>query len=61
VLIALAAVWALSNKTPTYDYSQTKWSVEMDRKLDVPDDNLYRESLSLVIENTARKLSGNSN
>jgi hypothetical protein len=39
----------------TYDYSQTKWSIEMDRKLDVPDDHLYRDSLSLVVENTGTK------
>lgn len=52
ILVALCVAWALTPHKPTFDYSKTKWSFEMDRKLDVPKDGLFRESLSLVVENT---------
>jgi hypothetical protein len=55
VLIALGVAWAISNGNPHFDYAQTKWSIEKDQKLDVPDEKLYRESLSLVVENTAAR------
>ena len=52
ILLVLCVVWAATPHTSTFDYSKIKWSIEMDRKLDVSADNLYRESLSLVVENT---------
>jgi zinc-ribbon domain len=55
LLLVLVASWILFHPKSRFDYSQTKWSIEMDRKLDVPDDNLFRESLSLVVENTGSK------
>jgi hypothetical protein len=39
----------------TYDYSKMKWSIEMDKQTDVPEDHMYRDSLSLVVENTGTK------
>jgi hypothetical protein len=54
ILLLMAVVWAVTPHRSSFDYSQTKWSIEMDRKLDVPDDNLYRESLSVVVENTGK-------
>ena len=54
LLFSLVASYFLLQPKKTFDYSQTKWSIEMDRKLDVPDDNLFRDSLSLVVENTGK-------
>jgi len=55
ILFALVASYIVFQPKKTFDYSQTKWSIEMDRKFDVPDDNLFRDSLSLVVENTGTK------
>jgi hypothetical protein len=55
ILFSLVASYFLLQPKKTFDYSQTKWSIEMDRKLDIPDDNLFRDSLSLVVENTGTK------
>jgi zinc ribbon protein len=52
LLIALFAVWAAWPKGTHADYSHLKWSFELDRKADVPDDHLYQQALSLVVENT---------
>ena len=52
ILFALVASYFGFQPKKTFDYSHTKWSIEMDRKLDVPEDNLYRDSLSLIVENT---------
>jgi len=55
ILFSLVASYFVLQPKKTFDYSQTKWSIEMDRKLDVPDDHLFRDSLSLVVENTGTK------
>ena len=55
LLLALSLTWVLSTRKPAFDYSQTKWSIEMDRKMDTPADNMFRESLSIVVENTGSK------
>jgi hypothetical protein len=55
ILILLLVIWVNYPRKSTYDYSPIKWSIEMDHQLDVPDDKLYRESLSLVVENTGTK------
>src|SRR4051812_19186145 len=55
LLLLLCVVWVVTARKPAFDYSQTKWSIEMDRKLDTPADNMYRESLSIVVENTGTK------
>lgn len=55
ILFALVASYVGFQPRKTFDYSQTKWSIEMDRKLDVADDHLFRDSLSLVVENMGTK------
>jgi len=55
ILFSLVASYFVFQPKKTFDYSQTKWSIEMDRKLDVPDDNLFRDSLSIIVENTGTK------
>jgi len=54
LLLALCLVWVVTTRRPSFDYSQTRWSIEMDRKQDTPADNIYRESLSIVVENTGK-------
>jgi len=55
ILFSLVASYFAFQPKKTFDYSQTKWSIEMDRKLDVADENLYRDSLSIIVENTGTK------
>ena len=56
ILFSLVASYFAFQPKKTFDYSHTKWSIEMDRKLDVADENLYRDSLSLIVENTGTTL-----
>jgi len=56
ILFSLVASYFAFQPKKTFDYSHTKWSIEMDRKLDVADENLYRDSLSLIVENTGATL-----
>ena len=55
LLILLAVLWVNMPRKSTYDYSKMKWSIEMDKQTDVPEDHMYRDSLSLVVENTGTK------
>jgi len=55
LLLVLCAVWVVTARRPAFDYSQTKWSIELDRKMDTPAENTFRESLSIVVENTGSK------
>jgi len=55
VLLILVSSWILFQPKKTFDYSQTKWSIEMDRTLDVADDHIFQDSMSLVVENTGTK------
>lgn len=46
-------IWVfLGPRQTRADYSHLKWSIELDRKMDVRDENLFQQSLSLVVENT---------
>lgn len=56
ILFSLVASYFAFQPKKTFDYSHTKWSIEMDRKLDVANENLYRDSLSLIVENTGTTL-----
>ena len=44
--------WAFAPRQTRADYSHIKWSIEVDKKLDIPENNLYQQSMSLVLENT---------
>ena len=52
VLLAAFVLWAVGPRQSRADYSHLKWSIELDRKMDLRDDNLFQQSLSLVVENT---------
>jgi hypothetical protein len=51
LLLILFFAWTLQERQSHADYSGIKWSFEVDRKLDLPEENLFQQSLSLVLEN----------
>ena len=52
LLIALFVTWTIASKPTHADYSHLRWSFELDKKLDLPKDNVFEQALSLVVENT---------
>jgi hypothetical protein len=54
-LVALVTIWALSPHAAPFDYSGLKWTLSENRKLDLPNENLFQQSFSLVLENTGSK------
>ena len=55
LLILLVTIWALSPHAAPVDYSNLKWTLSQNRKLDLPVENLFQQSLSLVLENSGSK------
>jgi hypothetical protein len=51
ILIGFVA-WALMPRHTHADYSHIKWSIEVGKKLDIPENNVYQQYMSLVLENT---------
>lgn len=47
--------WAVWPKGTPAAYTQVKWSLERDKVLDIPNENLFQQSLSLVLENHGQK------
>jgi zinc-ribbon domain len=54
-LILVVAVWALTPHAAPFDYTNLKWTLEANRKLDLPDENLFQQGFSLVLENGGDK------
>ena len=52
ILFALFVAWAIGPRQSRADYSQVKLRIELDRKADVPKDNVFQQALSLIVENT---------
>jgi hypothetical protein len=52
LLITLFIIWAAWPTGSRADYSNLKWSFELDRKLDTPAEHFYQQALSVVVENT---------
>lgn len=52
LLLLLVVAWIATTPKSGFDYSGLKWSIEMDRKLDTPEENTFHDGLSLVVENT---------
>lgn len=52
LLLALFIGWTIGSRATHADYSHLKWSFELDKKLDFPQDNTFAQALSLVVENT---------
>jgi hypothetical protein len=52
LLIAAFVVWALGPRQSRADYSHLKWSIELDKKIDQHNENVFQQALSLVVDNT---------
>jgi len=50
-LILLVTVWALSPHAAPFDYGSLKWTLEANRKLDLPNESLFQQGFSLIVEN----------
>ncbi len=51
LLFTLFIAWTIISRPTHADYSHLKWSFEVDKKLDLPQENLFAQALSLVVEN----------
>lgn len=51
-LIVIVMIWAFSPHAAPVDYSGLKWTLSENRKLDLPNENLFQQGFSLVLENT---------
>lgn len=51
VLLLAAGMWLLAPRGAPFDYSNLKWTLEQNRKLDLPDENLFQQGFSLVLAN----------
>ena len=54
-LILVVAVWALTPHAAPFDYTNLKWTLEANRKLDLPAENLFQQGFSLILENAGSK------
>jgi len=54
-LVLVVAVWALTPHAAPFDYTNLKCTLESNRKLDLPDENLFQQGFSLVLENAGSK------
>ena len=52
LLILLFVVWTLQSRRANVDYSHLKWNIQLDQKLDQPEQKHFQQALSLVVENT---------
>ena len=52
LLVFLFILWAIGPRQSRADYSHLKWSIELDKKNEIRDENLYQQAFSLVVENT---------
>src|SRR5262245_53308112 len=52
LLILGFVIWAIGPGRSHADYSNLKWSFELDKTLNRPEENTFQQALSLVLENT---------
>jgi len=52
LLLVLLIAWTIGTRPTHADYSHIKWSFELEKKLDLPQENTFEQALSLVVENT---------
>jgi hypothetical protein len=55
LLLLSFLTWAAWPKGLPAAYTQVKWSLEKDKTLDTPEEDLFQQSLSLVLENKGQK------
>jgi zinc-ribbon domain len=51
LLLLLFVSWVFWPKTKPPAYTQVQWTIEQDKVLDVPQEDLFEQSISLVLEN----------
>jgi hypothetical protein len=56
ILILAFVTWTLWPRGKPVAYSEVKWSIEQDKILDRPEEDLFQQLLSLVVENTGNKM-----
>ena len=54
VLVLLFLSWTLQSRQSGVDYSNLKWNIQLDQKLDMPEEGHFQQALSLVVENTGQ-------
>jgi hypothetical protein len=54
-LFLVAAIWLQTPHAAPFDYSNLKWTFQVDRKVDIVGDNLYQQGMSLILENMGSK------
>ena len=54
LLLILFVTWTLRPRQSGVDYSHLKLSLQLDQKLDSPNENHFQQALSLVVENTGQ-------
>jgi hypothetical protein len=52
VLVVLFAIWTSRPRQSGVDYSAVKMTLELDQKLDLPEEQTYKQAMSLIVENT---------
>jgi hypothetical protein len=52
LLLVLFIGWTIGSRPTHADYSHLKWSIELDKKLDLPQENTFEQAFSLAVENT---------
>jgi len=52
LLLVLFIGWTIGSRPTHANYSHLKWSFELEKKLDLPQENTFAQALSLVVENT---------
>ena len=55
LVILLVVIWAFSPHAAPINYTTLKWTLEVNRKLDLPKDNLFQQGFSLILENTGNQ------
>jgi len=56
LLVAVWGVWAMAPHGTPFGYGDLKVTLQADRKLDLPDEHLFQQGFSLVVENTGNKV-----
>lgn len=59
LLVVLFLVWVVAPRRSGADYSQIQWRLELDREVAFREDNLFRQSLWLILENKSTRLQQN--
>lgn len=52
LLLISFVVWIVATGRARADYSKIQWKLELDRKIDRPQEDLFQHQLSVVLENT---------